>query len=168
MKQRARELRRNQTEVERVFWNHVRGRRLSGFKFRRQHPIGPFVADFVCLEQRLIVELDGGQHAENVEEDRKRSRFLESRGYRILRFWNNEVFENMEGVLQTVLSVLNGASPSPRPSPPESGERGNTTTLERQSGERGKTTTLGRQAGERGENDGPGKAEGGEGEDKAR
>jgi very-short-patch-repair endonuclease len=70
------------------------------------------------------VELDGGQHAENVEEDKKRSLFLESQGYKILRFWNNEVFEKMEGVLQAVLSVLNEASPSPRPSPPKSGERG--------------------------------------------
>jgi adenine-specific DNA-methyltransferase len=155
MKQRARELRRSQTEAERNFWNRVRDRRLSGYKFRRQHPIGPFVVDFVCLDRRLIIELDGGQHALDVEEDRKRSLFLESQGYTILRLWNNEVFENMEGVLQTVLSVLNEVTPSPRPSPPKSGERG-------------KTTTLGRQSGERGENDGPGKAKGGEGEDKAR
>ncbi len=124
IKQRARELQRSQTEAERVFWNHVRGRRLSGFKLRRQHPIVPFVVDFVCLDRRLIIELDGGQHAEDVEEDQKGSVFLESQGYRILRFWNTEVFEKMEGVLQTVLTVLNEASPSPRPSPPKSGERG--------------------------------------------
>jgi len=122
MKQRTRTLRKNQTDAERILWNHVRDRRLAGYKFRRQHPIGPFVVDFVCLDQRLIVELDGGQHALQIEEDRERSVFLESRGYSILRFWNNEVLLNMGGVLQTMLSLLKGIPLTPTLSPKSGGE----------------------------------------------
>ncbi|MEO8373885.1 MAG: endonuclease domain-containing protein [Sphingomonas bacterium] len=82
----------------------VRDRRLDGFKFRQQTTIGPFVADFVCLEAKLIIELDGGQH--DAETDAPRTRFLEARGFKILRFWNNDVIENMEGVLLTVHDAL--------------------------------------------------------------
>ena len=110
----ARRLRKNSTDVERVFWNRVRDRRLSGYKFKRQHPIGPYIVDFICAEERLIVELDGGQHA-CLKEDKARDAFLLSDGYRVLRFWNNDVLTNINGVLETVLSNLQ--APSPQPSP---------------------------------------------------
>src|SRR5688572_22449162 len=87
---RARRLRREQTDPERRFWYKVRNRRLGGYKFVRQEPIGPYCADFVCRDQKLVVELDGGQHAENVR-DCVRDAFLVSRGYRVLRFWNHEI-----------------------------------------------------------------------------
>ncbi len=100
----AARLRRDQTDVEQRFWLAVRDRRLAGMKFRRQATIGPYVVDFLCIEKRLIVELDGGQHDEIV--DANRTRFLEERGYRVLRFWNNDVVENFDGVLQTVIEAL--------------------------------------------------------------
>ncbi|OQW48056.1 MAG: DNA methylase [Proteobacteria bacterium SG_bin6] len=101
----ARRLRRDATDVEQRFWLAVRDRRLGGFKFRRQVTIGPFVADFACIERRLIVELDGGQHDQ--EADAARTAYLEGLGWRVRRFWNNEVVENFEGVLQVVLAELN-------------------------------------------------------------
>jgi len=100
----AARLRREQTDVEQRFWLAVRNRRLAGAKFRRQATIGSYVVDFLCVEAMLIVELDGGQHDEAV--DAARTRFLESRGYRVLRFWNNQVVENFEGVLETVAEAL--------------------------------------------------------------
>lgn len=104
----AARLRREQTDVERKFWFAVRDRRLGGFKFRHQASIGPFVADFLCHEAMLIVEVDGGQHSEKA--DRARTGFLEERGYRVLRFWNNDVVDNLDGVLLTVLDVLQAKS----------------------------------------------------------
>jgi very-short-patch-repair endonuclease len=89
-------------------WFAVRDRRLAGFKFVRQEPIGPYVADFVCREARLIIELDGGQHNES-EQDQRRDSFLISEGYRILRFWNSDVLTNVDGVLQTILASLNSS-----------------------------------------------------------
>jgi very-short-patch-repair endonuclease len=86
-RQRARQLRRNQTDAEQTLWARLRDRQLHGAKFRRQHPIGPFVADFCCPQEMVVVELDGGQHAEEIAADQKRSRFLEGQGYRVLRFW---------------------------------------------------------------------------------
>ena len=106
MKSRARKLRSNATTAERVLWYHLRCRRLAGFKFRRQHVIGGYIVDFVCLSRRLIVELDGGQHAERAAYDRRRTRYLVSRGYRVLRFWNNEMLRDVEGVLEVILGVL--------------------------------------------------------------
>lgn len=105
------QLRRDMTDAERKFWYAVRDRRLDGFKFRRQATIGPFIVYFLCVEARLIVELDGGQH--NAEVDASRTAFLQSRGYRVLRFWNNEVIAHFEGVLQTVMLVLHGAEQDP-------------------------------------------------------
>ena len=90
----ARDLRRNPTEAERTLWRHLRQRHVAGRKFRRQHPIGRYVLDFVCLETKLVIELDGGQHADREAEDQGRTAWLEARGYRVLRFWNTEVFEN--------------------------------------------------------------------------
>lgn len=94
------------TDAERMLWFHLRDRRLGGYKFRRQHPIGPFIVDFVCPEKRLIVEVDGGQHALNVEDDNQRSRFLQDKGFQILRFWNNEVLQETEAVLTKILEAL--------------------------------------------------------------
>ena len=109
----ARALRRTMTDAERVLWGVLRSRQLQGFKFRRQHPIGTFVVDFVCLEHKLILELDGGHHAQQVEADAERTAFLENLGFRVLRFWNNEVLTELEGVAQQVLSTL-----PPTPLPP--------------------------------------------------
>ena len=100
----AARLRRDQTDVEQRFWMAVRNRRLQGCKFRRQATIGNYVVDFLCVEKMLIVELDGGQHDELV--DANRTAFLEACGYRVLRFWNNEVLENLEGVLEAVGGAL--------------------------------------------------------------
>jgi len=105
-------LRVNQTDAERRLWSHLRNRGLEGHKFRRQFTVGPFIADFVCAEDMLIVELDGGQHSERISEDARRTVFLESLGYRVLRFWNNDVLLNTDGVLEAILSAL-GAAPHP-------------------------------------------------------
>ena len=103
---RARHLRRNQTEVERQLWRLLRDRRLEGFKFRRQHPIGPYFADFACIAEGLVVEADGGQHLDQAAYDQTRTRFLQSRGFRVIRFWNHEVLQAREVVLGEVLRVL--------------------------------------------------------------
>jgi len=100
----AAHLRRNATEVEKRFWQAVRSRQLGGFKFRRQHTVGQYIADFACLEAMVIVELDGGQH--DVDVDAGRTRFLEAQGYRVHRVWNNEMIENEVGVLEAVLAAL--------------------------------------------------------------
>jgi very-short-patch-repair endonuclease len=103
----AKRLRREATDVEQRLWLAVRDRRLGGFKFRRQATIGPFVVDFLCAEMRLVIELDGGQHG--AVSDAGRTALLEGCGYRVIRFWNNNVLENFEGVLEGILAALNGA-----------------------------------------------------------
>ena len=118
----ARKLRRSSTDVERKLWHRIRDKQVEGFRFRRQRPIGRFIVDFICLDARLIVELDGGQHAESVAHDQKRSAFLHERGYRVLRFWNNEVIENIEGVLERLREVLLLTRLDPTPALPLSGE----------------------------------------------
>ena len=95
-------------------------KQVQGARFRRQAPMGIYVADFVCHESRLIVELDGGQHAGRSEHDAARTAWLESEGYRVVRFWNNDVFENLDGVLQVIGAALHAASPHPGP-PPQGG-----------------------------------------------
>jgi adenine-specific DNA-methyltransferase len=102
----SRQLRRRSTDVERLLWRRLRDRQLAGAKFRRQHPIGPYIVDFLCLEQRLVIELDGGQHARRSRQDARRDQWLESRGYRILRFWNSDAMRNVEGVLHRISEVL--------------------------------------------------------------
>ncbi|WP_407518718.1 endonuclease domain-containing protein [Methylobacterium oryzisoli] len=102
---RARGLRQTQTEPEARLWSRLRDRRLGGFKVVRQCPIGPYVADFACREARLIIELDGGQHADSAH-DRRRDAWLASQGFRVLRFWNDEVSSNLPGVLETILAAL--------------------------------------------------------------
>jgi very-short-patch-repair endonuclease len=118
---RARGLRRAMTDVEQKFWYRLRNRQLSGCKFRRQHGIGQYIVDFVCTEAMLIIELDGGQHADQAIYDERRSLFLQAMGYRVLRFWNNDALTNIESVLEVILEAL--ASPSPHPSPLPMGER---------------------------------------------
>ncbi len=104
---KARLLRKNQTDVEQLLWKHLRNRNLSNRKFRRQFPMDPYIADFACLELKLIIELDGGQHANRISYDDQRSLFLEQRGFKIIRFWNNDVIENTVSVLETIrLAVL--------------------------------------------------------------
>ncbi len=103
---RARDLRRNETEAERQLWQAIRARRLDGAKFRRQVPIGPYILDFVCFERRLIVEVDGGQHMEQVEYDTRRTKTLTGQGYYVLRFWNNEIIDNLPGVLEAIRSAV--------------------------------------------------------------
>ena len=100
--QRARELRRNATDAERILWSRVRDRRLDGRKFRRQYPIGPYIADFACPQERLVVELDGGAHADHADYDADRTRFLEADGYRVLRYWNTDVLKNLAGALESI------------------------------------------------------------------
>jgi very-short-patch-repair endonuclease len=94
------------TDAEHRLWYYLRGRRLAGWKFRRQVPLGNYVVDFLCEEARLIVEVDGGQHSEMQAADAERTRWLEARGYRVVRFWNNEVLGNTEGVLETLSPAL--------------------------------------------------------------
>jgi len=103
---KAKLLRQNQTDAEKHLWYRLRNRGLNGHKFRRQVPIGSYIADFACMELRLIVEVDGGQHAEQVAYDLKRDRFLRDEGYEIVRYWNNEVMGNLNGVLETLTLTL--------------------------------------------------------------
>ena len=104
--ERIRELRQNMTNAERMFWRAVRARQI-GAKILRQFPIGPYVVDFICLERRLVIEIDGGQHAHSAT-DATRDAWLEAHGFRIVRFWNNEVIENLEGVLIRLGEHLSG------------------------------------------------------------
>lgn len=107
----ARNLRVNQTDAEMRIWSHLRNRGLGGARFRRQITIDPYIVDFICTDRKLIIEIDGGQHAEQVEADAERTEFLKLRGYRVLRFWNNEVLENTEGVLEVILAELKKLRP---------------------------------------------------------
>jgi adenine-specific DNA-methyltransferase len=104
----ARILRQSQTDVERKLWYALRDRRLNAAKFRRQQPIGPYVVDFVCFDLRLVIELDGSQHAkpEMIAADTARTEFLESERFRVLRFWNQEILENFDGVLEAIFVAV--------------------------------------------------------------
>ena len=106
--ERARYLRRNQTDAERKLWFHLREFRRQGFHFRRQCPVGPYIADFLCYSMRLVSEVDGEQHGEEpgIAHDRRRDEWFQANGYRVLRFWNNDVLGNAEGVAETILSLL--------------------------------------------------------------
>jgi very-short-patch-repair endonuclease len=116
----AKRLRKGQTDAESLLWSFLRNRQLDGFKFRRQHPIPPYIVDFACVDIKLVVEIDGGQHADQRSADAKRTAFLESLGFRVVRFWNNEVLSNTDSVLEQILF----ASRNRPPSPPASGGRG--------------------------------------------
>ena len=119
----AKTLRQNQTDAEGLLWHYLRNKQLGGYKFRRQQPIGPYIADFACLSRKLLIELDGSQHAERKAHDEERDAFLRRAGYRVLRFWNNDVFENCFGVLESIYAALHphpsfAAEPQPPQSPP--------------------------------------------------
>jgi very-short-patch-repair endonuclease len=98
----SRNLRKRQTDAENLLWRHLRRKQVEGVKFRRQHPIGKYIVDFVCLEKQLILEIDGGQHAIEKDKDNERDNWLRAEGYKVLRFWNNDVLTNLEGVLETI------------------------------------------------------------------
>lgn len=117
---RGREMRKSFTDVEMRLWQLLRGRNLQCFKFRRQHPLGPYIVELICLEKRLVIEVDGGQHVEQARYDAKRSADLESAGYRLLRFWDNDVLTHTEEVMQAILSALD-VSPHPSPLPVHTG-----------------------------------------------
>ena len=104
MKNRVRDLRRNATDAEALLWSKLRNRQLGGAKFRRQVIIAPYIADFICFDARLIVEVDGGQHS--TEADSPRTAFLETQGFKVIRFWNHEVLGNIDGVLATIAMHL--------------------------------------------------------------
>ena len=110
--ERARHLRRVSTDAETVLWYQLRSRRLNGYKFVRQEPIGPYTVDLICRERRLVVELDGGQHADNPR-DMVRDKWLVNHNYRVLRFWNNDVLGNLAGVLENIAAALGEAPPHP-------------------------------------------------------
>jgi very-short-patch-repair endonuclease len=114
-RQHARDLRQGGTDAERKLWYHLRAGRLNGLKFRRQHPIPPYIVDFYCDAKKLVVELDGSQHNEEV--DRERSRFLEAQGLRILRYWDNEVLQHMDAVLEAIVGIAEGRTLTPTPLP---------------------------------------------------
>ena len=107
---RARQLRSKQTNAETLLWHKLRARRLAGYRFRRQHPIGPYVVDFVCLDASLVVEVDGATH-EDPARDERRDRDLATRGFRTIRVWNSDVYENLDGVIDMILNRLLPPSP---------------------------------------------------------
>ena len=112
----ARSLRDDMTLAEKKLWQAMRGKQLDGLRFRRQHPIGPYIADFACIDKSLVIELDGGQHQDQVAYDEQRTAFMVQQGWQVLRFWNNDVLNNLEGVLMKAIDFLTTAPPS-QPSP---------------------------------------------------
>ena len=102
---RAKELRRSSTDAERKLWSLLRGRGVEGYKFRREHPVGPYIADFACVEKKLIVEADGGQHNESPVDER-RTAWLNAQGWTVIRFWNDEILKNSAGVYDEIVRAL--------------------------------------------------------------
>jgi len=102
---RARRLRKNPTNAELRLWSRLRNKQLAGYGFRRQAPIGPYIVDFVCFSEKLVIEVDGGQHA-GTDKDQRRTDWLKSHGFRVLRFWNHDVLGNTNGVVDTILGIL--------------------------------------------------------------
>jgi len=117
----ARRLRRDSTDVERILWRGLR-ERIVGWKFRRRHPIGRRIADFACPAARLVIELDGSQHVDQTDADDQRTAEIPRYGYRVIRFWNGDVLENLEGVLETIRVALEAPPPHPTLSAPRGGE----------------------------------------------
>ena|SRR5260221_5626537 len=118
--ERAREQRANMNDAEKLLWSRLRAHRMDGRKFRRQHPLGRYIVDFVCLDSRLIIEVDGDSHGDDRREalDTQRTAFLEKLGFRVLRFWNDYVLTDLDNVTETIFDALGGtARPSPQPSP---------------------------------------------------
>ncbi len=111
----AKNLRKKSTDAERLLWRYLRAKQSEGVKFRRQQPIGNYVVDFVCFENRIVIEVDGGQHQIEKDKDMKRDKWLKEQGFVVLRFWNNEVLKNIEGVME-VIRVNCLCHPPPTPS----------------------------------------------------
>ncbi|MBT8330779.1 MAG: endonuclease domain-containing protein [Deltaproteobacteria bacterium] len=109
----ARKLRKNPTKAENLLWQRLRNSQLEGFKFRRQQPIGVYIVDFVNFEKKIVIEIDGGQHAILKEKDKLRDSWLHAEGFEVMRFWNNEVFENIDGILEAIRNKLITPSPNP-------------------------------------------------------
>jgi len=107
----ARKLRKSETDAERKIWQQLRSHNLNGAKFRRQHPIGPYVVDFICINEKLIIELDGSQHQQQQDYDAARTAFLEQSGYRVLRFWDDDVLLRTDDVMQAIFIALGSPSP---------------------------------------------------------
>ena len=101
------------TDAEQMLWQRLRRRRIGGHRFRRQHPLGPYIVDFVCLEAQLVIEVDGSQHMDQEMDDAVRTQWLESRGFRVLRFWDNQVLGELAGVEQAIQIVLVGSTIPP-------------------------------------------------------
>ena len=116
--QRARELRRNSTDTERTLWHRIRDKQIENFRFRRQRPIGKYIVDFICLEANLVIELDGGQHAAQQQYDDARTKYLIAEGLHVLRYWNDDVMQNIEGVLEDIRAALMQRVLLPTPSQP--------------------------------------------------
>jgi very-short-patch-repair endonuclease len=121
---KARELRKNPTEAERHLWRHLRLRQFEGYKFRRQQPLGPYIVDFVCLEKKIVIEVDGGQHSTQVQYDEDRSAWLAAQGFHVLRFWNNEVLREIDMVKEVIWEALMKSHPHLNP-PPSRGRKEN-------------------------------------------
>ena len=122
---KARELRKSPTESERALWKHLRMRQINGYKFRRQQPIGQYIVDFVNFERRVVIELDGGQHSQQMVYDSKRTAWLEAQGYQVLRFWNNQILEEAEAVKVIIFRALARELDTPHLNPPpQRGEEG--------------------------------------------
>jgi len=113
------------TDAERLLWRHLRLRQISGYKFRRQQPIGRYIVDFVCFEKKLIIEVNGGQHADQLAYDAKRSAWLEKEGFHILRFWDNQVLNETDGVKEIINDALGSPSCPPHLNPPPQEGRSN-------------------------------------------
>ena len=126
----AKTLRRKQTDTERYLWRQLRAKQIKGLKFRRQVPIGPYIVDFVCFEKKLIIECDGGQHSERINEDTKRDTWLQRKGFKVLRFWNNEIIQKRQSVLDHIFQVCDEKSPSPSSPPIKGGENADTIPIQ--------------------------------------
>ena len=111
----ARQLRKNMTDTERFVWGRLRSRRFAGYKFRRQMPIGRYIVDFVCLQKRLVLELDGGQHAERKQYDEQRTLWLQTQGFEVLRFWDHEALQEWEAVEEVIWRRLQSGLPASKP-----------------------------------------------------
>ena len=116
-------LRNNMSDAEQALWNVLRGRRISGLKFRRQHPFGNYILDFVCLEKKLVIEVDGGQHGQQAAYDENRTQKLQAAGFRVLRFWNDEVLKEIESVKEKIWLAVQELRSHPPPNSPLKGER---------------------------------------------
>jgi len=123
LRQRARQLRKSMTDAEHALWARLRRRQVHGYKFRRQHPLSGYIVDFVCLDEKLVVEVDGGQHDEQRDEDARRTRCLEQEGFRVMRFWNHQVLGELDAVIEAIAEVLGPppATPTARRPPPAGG-----------------------------------------------